>query len=272
MRATGKNRIGWPTSTIVVLLGLVGLASVTWVWFPVTLAVANAPMSDVQTALYTGRTIVTGRRAETRDPALPQCLEDVLVKVSGAPDILKASGLGEVEADVGGMVVEYSYHDRMESIPVHDEQGSRDRPYDLTVVFDPTQVDAVITRLGFTPWRESRPPLLLVVKVHYGDRRYPVTMDGTSGQGHREAILEAAWKRGLVVKLPSSSSIPSDDAMPDSQILSGDLTWNPDALTWTGRWRHGQDASWEERATSFDAIYRDALGKALALLRGRPAP
>jgi hypothetical protein len=272
--ASKKTNVEAGQANRAILPGLVGLMMAGLVFCQTipAMAVEDGPVASPKPSdLYAGRIIVTGRRAETRDPALSPCLEDVLVKVSADPGILKASGLGEVTAQAEGMISEYSYHDRMESIPVHDEQGSRDRPYDLTVYFDPASVNSAITRLGFNPWLQKRPTLFLSVEVHFGERHYPVTLDGTTGQSHREAILDAAWKRGLSIDLQKAQENTTSGPPAGSPVLAGDLTWNPDALAWTGRWRFGAN-SWEEQATGFDGIYRDALGRVLPFLRGRPAP
>src|SRR5947209_14947902 len=88
--------------------------------------------------LYRAQTIVTGTGEANRVEALGPLLEEVLVKVSGAQKLAGDPRLAPLKATAKELVSEYSYHDQMSGIPIHDEQGTRDRPYDLTVDFDVT--------------------------------------------------------------------------------------------------------------------------------------
>src|SRR5438552_13972107 len=67
--------------------------------------------------LYQGQTIVTGEREETRGPGFAECLEDVLVKVSGDPRLIGDKRVAEMAQQAGAMVGEFRYHDRMAGIP-----------------------------------------------------------------------------------------------------------------------------------------------------------
>src|SRR4051794_8984086 len=101
---------------------------------------AAAPVAD----LYEARTIVTGAREETRIPGFEDCFADVLVKVSGDPRLLVDPKLTALRGHAAEYVRSYRYHDRLEGIPIHDEQGSRDRPYDLFVDFVPALIDRAL--------------------------------------------------------------------------------------------------------------------------------
>src|SRR5712664_3526515 len=70
--------------------------------------------------LYQGQTIVTGEREETRGPGFAECLEDVLVKVSGDPRLIGDPRVAEMAKQASIMVGEFRYHDRMAGIPHHD--------------------------------------------------------------------------------------------------------------------------------------------------------
>jgi uncharacterized protein len=116
--------------------------------------------------LYRGRTLVTGVRDDTRLPALPVCLLDVLAKVSGDARLLNEPGARKLANGATGLATEFSYRDRMAGRPIHDEQGSRDRPFILTVTFDPQKVDAALKALGSRPWAGKRPSLALFMVVN----------------------------------------------------------------------------------------------------------
>ena len=69
------------------------------------------------------------------------CLGDVLVKVSGDPTILDDRRLPALAAHAADYATGLDHRDRMSGIAHHDEQGSSDRPYNLTVRFDPARID-----------------------------------------------------------------------------------------------------------------------------------
>jgi uncharacterized protein len=94
--------------------------------------------------LYQARTIVTGRGEENRLRGFPLCLEDALIKVSGDPRLIDDPRLGLLQAQAQTFVVSFEYHDRMAGLATHDEQGTRDRPYDLIVHFDRDKIDAAL--------------------------------------------------------------------------------------------------------------------------------
>src|SRR6476661_7580064 len=102
--------------------------------------------------LYSGRTLVTGIRDDTRIPAVPGCLLDVLAKVSGDARVLGDPRAQEVAAAATLLATEYSFRDRLAGRQIHDEQGTRDRPYYLTVTFDQRMVDAALKTLDRKPW------------------------------------------------------------------------------------------------------------------------
>jgi hypothetical protein len=210
--------------------------------------------------LFRGRTLVTGQRPETRNPGYVACLRDVLVKVSGDPSVLQAPGIPALEARAGDLVIHHAYRDRMAGIPVHDEQGSRDRPYVMTVSFDPVLIEEELENLGSWAWTEPRPTIALALTIDGGGGPYPLTAAGP-GEGHREAIAEAAWTRGLTVALPAAPGAPVE-----GKPLVGQARWDAGALVWRGQW-HFRDETWEGQAESFDRLYRDVLAVAMALSR-----
>ena len=117
--------------------------------------------------LYQTRAIVTGQREETRLPALGQRLKDALKKISGDPNIDRDSRVEEFAEQAQIYVKGFSYRDRMEGTPIHDEQGTRDRPYDLTVDFYPEKIDDILLALGQRPWTARRPTLVVILAVRY---------------------------------------------------------------------------------------------------------
>ena len=240
-------------------------------------------------ALYSAVTFVTGQREETRRPGIEETFRQVLAKVSGTSRILQDERLGAEIGRAGDYVASYSYRDRMEGIPHHDEQGSRDRPYDLTVHFEPEKIDALITELGFEKWALPRPVITPLVKVDFQGNAFFLASDGAEGKGQREALLAEADKRGLTVALPDEAALaavdvgsmdvdnPAASTLADlarrsggDVLLTGVLAWDEEKLLWQARWSIASKGSaklWKESSTTFDAAFRDGLGGASELLR-----
>src|SRR5258707_9270723 len=156
--------------------------------------------------LYQGQTIVTGERVETRESGIAECLEDVLVKVSGDPRLIGDPRVAEISKQAGMMVSEFRYHDRMSGIPHHDEQGTRDRPYDLIVRFEPGKIDGALRSLGRAPWSASRPRVVVFLGMHNMVSSYMLADDGDRPLEH-EALAAAAARRGVPLMLPSQAAL-----------------------------------------------------------------
>ncbi|UUP17314.1 DUF2066 domain-containing protein [Nitratireductor thuwali] len=227
-------------------------------------ASATGPTSDNPASLYQAVAIVTGTVEPERSRGFAAALEEVLVKVSGDISLAGSSSLAELADKAGDFASSYHYRDRMAGIPVHDEQGTRERPHFLTVNFAPEKIDAVLRGLGREPWTE-RPVVWLRVEVDNGISSFLLAHDAAFGQGQRAALMEVAKRYGLPIRLPDGVSAAEP-------MLAGHLTWRPETLDWSSRWRlaaEGKTREWEISATSFDAVFRAALGETVSLLAGR---
>ena len=248
----------------------------------------------ISTELYAGRTLVTGQGETGRQAGFATTLRQVLVKLSGDPAVADDPRAGAVAADAAAFVESFDYRDRMAGVPVHDEQGTRDRPYDLTVVFDHARVDDALRALGRTPWLEPRPALAVFVEVTAGDIAYPLAADGTAGRDLREALADAAWRFGMTADLPAisvwtsitegagSSPEPSPAwieaatlAMDGRRVLAGSLVWSDADLGWTAVWRMKSGdrvVRWSIVGVSFDEAFRQGVGGAVKMLSGNGRP
>ncbi|MBV9749890.1 MAG: DUF2066 domain-containing protein [Acetobacteraceae bacterium] len=261
----------------------IGLASlVAWVLLP---AVSAAQPAGSPESLYRCSVIVTGTDMRGRSDAMGQCLRRVMVKVSGDPALADDPRLDHVASSAGTLAESFAYFDRMSDIPHHDEQGSRDRPYDLVVDFDPAKVDAALTAVGSAAWR-TRPALVMAVRVK--DRKgddYMLSADGADGERQREALFAAADRFGLrVILLPEQDSPGRNATGPEFvaraartvrstplAALTGTLVWSDADAGWVGSWHVAQDrheGSWGIRGVSFDDAFRSAIGGAAAVLSG----
>lgn len=258
------------------------------VWFAATMP---AQPAEVLYDLYEATVFVTGQGEETRGPGLARALAAVLVKASGDPSLAAAPAVLALGAEAAGFVDGFSYRDRMEGIPVHDEQGTRDRPYDLTVAFDVGAIDAILRSLGSAPWTGPRPELLAVVAVRNGDMRFVLAADGYKGRDMREAMTAAAEQYGMPVVLPADASLAGagvtdaslDRATVDAFLsdhgadmaVVGALTWSEADLGWEADWQMTVDDvpyRWRAHRVSFDDAFRNAIGGAAQILSGHGAP
>lgn len=257
-------------------------AALCGLWAGLVLLAAPAASAEGAGDLYRVTVFVTGQGEETRGPALEKALAAVLVKVSGDPRLADAPAAAALAPEAAGAVSGFTYRDLMAGIPVHDEQGSRDRPYDLTVDFDTAAIDALLARVGEAPWPAPRPELLAVVKVENGSTRFFLAADGWEGRDMREAMDAAAAQYGMPVVLPTRAQLARAGgvaallaAVGADAAVAGTLDWNDDALGWTVGWTMaagGTNHRWTAEAVSFDAAFRVAIGGAAQILSGHGAP
>ncbi|MBA3518953.1 MAG: DUF2066 domain-containing protein [Rhizobiales bacterium] len=244
--------------------------------------------------LYQAQTIVTGQGEENRVAGLAQALKDLLVKVSGDPTLVGDPRLDTMARQVGAFVREFRYRDRMAGIPVHDEQGTRDRPYDLAVRFHPQKVDAALRSLGRKPWTAARPRVVVFLGVDNGATTYMLAIDGDRGRDQRDALSAAAERLGMPMAVPDQAALiqagityqnlpAADLAMLDTVAkavggdlaLAGKLVWSDEALGWIAGWRlasEGHTYHWQIRGVSFDEAFRSAMRGAAQILSGHGAP
>jgi uncharacterized protein len=254
---------------------------------------ATASAATAIEDLYQAQTIVTGEREETRLPGFAECLEHVLVKVSGDPLLSGDPGVAALTGQAGTFVQAFRYHDRMARIPHHDEQGTRDRPYDLIVSFDRAKIDAALRSLGRAPWLAERPRLVVILGMRNLTSAFMVAGDGQHGL-ERSALAAAAAQLGMPIELPSEAmlagsevrfealaSIDAAHLEPLARASGGDLAlvgrmvWSDAALAWIGDWQlasAGGPYRWQASSVTFDDGFRKAMGGAARILSGRGPP
>ena len=226
------------------------------------------------------RVIVTGTDMRSRPDAMARCVRDVVVRVTGRPDLADDPKVDGMVAQAPGLVEDFAYLDRMTDIPTHDEQGTRDRPFDFVAHVDPAKLQAALDAAGLHAWLD-RPTLLALVTVSRDGERFALTGDGPFGERQREAILDASRRYGLRVALPTEAQAVHLDALTPEQtgvgglskraaVLRGALTWSDADFGWNARWQFDGGASWEVRGVSFDAAFRSGVGGAAQRLATSP--
>jgi len=244
--------------------------------------------------LYQAQIVVTGQGETNRLRGFALCLEDVVVKVSGDPRLIGDPRLAPLAQQAAALVAGFSYHDQMSGTPLRDEQGTRDRPYDLTVRFDQAKIDAALRGLGIAPWTAARPRLAVLVGMRNGRAATLVSSDDERARNQREALEAAASKRGLPIVLPSTRALaiagltveqlPGADfsrlqAVADATggdvALVGTLVFVEKSLRWSADWRlawQGTTYRWRITSTTFDDAFRQAMTGAAQILSGHGKP
>jgi hypothetical protein len=269
---------------------ILALLALAFLFLAPGLALAAEPTDT----LYQARTIVTGQREPERLVGLAQCLEDVLVKVTGDPRLIGDRRLAPMKSQAAHFTTAVRYHDRKEGKPVRDEQGTRDRPYDLIATFDKNVIDALLASLHEKPWTAPRPKLVVFLGVHRDGQNYVLARDGATGIDQREALAAAAARRGMAATLPDQGLIdtfrlttdriaagaplrPNDVAAAAGGDLglAGTLIWSDKALGWIADWRldwHRRIWRWRIRGVNFDAAFRGGIEGAERIVSGHGAP
>lgn len=257
-------------------------------------ALAGEAAADPLSELYQARTIVTGRRPETRIPGMVRCLAQVLVRVSGDPRLAQHAMLADFARAPEAAVKTYSYRDLYAFRPIKDEQGTRDRPYEMTVEYDPARIDAMLAQLGSKPWLGDRPRLVVFLAVHHIGSTFMLSSMADQGELMRESFQDAAWNAAMEVVIPSPEviaraglTVDGTPALPlpaflpfvDRKVgqvpLVGTLGWSKELLAWKAAWRiaaAGQEQRWGIEGVNFDAAFRNGVGGAAQILSGNGVP
>jgi len=244
--------------------------------------------------IYTTRAVVTGKDERNRPLGFKLCFEDVLVKVSGDASIMSDRRIEALAAVAGQYVSTFYYRDRFEGKPVHDEQGTYDRPHFLTCQFDPQKIDGVLKMLGRKPWLGPRARLVMLLSVHGRTNSGLLSSDGSFDPDMREALANSAQRYGLTLNLPSAAMLEGNQInidtaestqpdrllrlaeLSDSELpLVGDLRWSDAALGWVASWSlavNGQRHRWSVSGVNYDEAFRNAVRGAARILSGNGEP
>ncbi|WP_202354781.1 DUF2066 domain-containing protein [Mesorhizobium sp. 113-3-3] len=242
--------------------------------------------------LYQSQTIVTGQGEVNRQIGFRDCLDRVLVRVSGDRRLPEKPEMAALRDKAGDFVDTFRYHDRLEGIPIHDEQGTHDRPHDLTCLYKPATVDKLLAQLGSKPWPGERPTLAVFFTAEQGARHFVLSAEEKRGETMRESFANATGPLLMHVVFPKAAllaefgekGLRTDDmARLDrlakqtggTQALAGSIVWSDKELGWIADWRladQGKTYRWQVRGVSFDEAFRVAIGGAAQILSGNGQP
>ncbi len=238
--------------------------------------------------LYSSTVVVTGTSEENRLIGLRECVPKMLLRVSGDQQLLHNAAMSAIIEQAQGHVASFRYRDRLEGVPIHDEQGTYARPHDLTCIFDPTHVDDLLAQLGSNPWPLPRPRIAAFVHVARGDDAFVLSSDGPETPYMRESLELAARPLALDVSLPRAARPEISGELPSPEQLealreaaAGDvplaitLRWSDESLGWIASFRMLNEKGvqdWSATGVSFDEAFRVALRGAAQILSGHGVP
>src|SRR5262245_57316884 len=102
--------------------------------------------------IYQATVTTTGSDTRFRAQGITRPFREVLVKASGNPHLTSDPRVEALADHAADYVAFFSYRDEMEGIHHHDDQGTYDRPYALTVQFNWNSINSALADLGEKPW------------------------------------------------------------------------------------------------------------------------
>lgn len=254
------------------------------------------PARAAENDLYQTKAVVSGTGEARRALGFSQCLSDVLVKVSGDPRLRDDPRVADMAKQAGAYIASFSYRDRLSGIPIHDEQGSYDRPHDLTCDFDREKIDAALKTVGREPWIGERPRIVVFLGIRNrkgAEELLAADSSGASDADMRFSLAAAAEKLGLTMELPTQAEMTkaaltttrflkvdiaklNQSAKADGgTALTGSMVWSDEALGWVVDWQLSAEAKtyqWQVRGVGFDDAFRNGMAGAVQILSGHGQP
>jgi hypothetical protein len=236
-------------------------------------------------SLYQAMEIVTGTDMRERPRGFAQCLEDVLVKLSGDPRLRSDPRVVAMKQHAADYVVSFNYVDPIAGTRPKDDQGTYDRSENLTVTFDPAKIDTLLASLGDPPWHGPRPVLIPALSVHGREPpAYVLSADEPLAAEQRAAFERIASEAGLVPRFAAPAEFTKRKPSvantapcgPESSIVVlGTLDWSETDAGWVGTWRacwkHKQHV-WSIRGVGYDQAFENIVQGAVLLASGHGTP
>ncbi len=234
-------------------------------------------------SLYEASVPIADQSDAQRRQALPRAMGQVLVKLTGDPDIVDKQRAKPLINDAQSYVQQYRY---IEPQPDSDE-GLR-----LWTGFDEDAVNSALQRQGIATWGRERPATLIWLAVEDEDGRQIIGME--QAPAYLDPLTRRARERGLPLLLPlmdledTTRLNPADiasgsvDALreasaryPADVVLAVSLT-GLDTGNVSARWtllseKAGND-SWNDAAESSAAVLNAGIDRLAETLAKRYAP
>jgi uncharacterized protein len=232
--------------------------------------------------LYKAQTIVTGTGEAERMRGFKVGAEEAVIKLTGKANLAGSVRIKPILDQAAELVADFTYEDRMKGIPIHDEQGTRDRPHYLRIRFDKGKFDAALAAARLKRWSTERPLVAVWLGVREARGKYVLASEGPQGYGQREVLKEASAKRGVPIILPPPGDSPitydvidkslwlviqrESDRLGAVAVLYGRLDFDGDT-GWDTHWTLAGPrtyAKWSTKGGTFDTALKGAIDHAAA--------
>lgn len=234
--------------------------------------------------LYKAETIVTGQGEAERMRGFRVGAEEAVIKLTGKARYAGGARIKPILDDAPNLVADFTYEDRMKGIPIHDEQGTRDRPHYLRIRFDKDKMDAALAKARLEKWAGVRPLVVVWLGIREARGKYVLTSEGPQGYGQREVLKDASARRGVPIVLPPAGDSPvtydvidksiwhvihqESDKLKAPAVLYGTLNFDGN-VGWDTRWTLAGPktyAKWSMKGVTFDVALKGAIEHAAAAL------
>jgi len=239
--------------------------------------------------LYQATVIVTGTDMRSRPTGFARALRQVLVKLSGETRLRNDARLDPFAVHADRFVASFGYKDQMAGIKVHDDQGTYDRSYDLTVRFDPARIDKLLADLSERPFGGERKPILPILRVRgVTGATYLVSTEAPQAADQRVSFFNAGILYGTEIEVPRDKELAAlsvsvvqfppelGEAEPSRMLVSGTLDFQEgEPIGWVASFHtrfQGADYAWGIKGANFDEAVNEMTRGALRLMSGHGAP
>lgn len=230
---------------------LVRLAACGLLWA----CLVQSAAARVVDGLYSARISVPDRSQASLDTAAREGLSEVLVKITGSPDVLSLPELETAVRDARSLLQQFSY-----------QSAAVDGDLTIELRFSSETVRSLVIDAGAPLWTANRPPVLvwLVMDGPGGrqlvdaernpemvrkmlrafDRRgLPVVMPIMDLDDVRNLSPGAAWRHSLADIMQASARYPSEQILIGRVAALSDDRWLGDWLLYDGRARKSRPVS-----------------------------
>lgn len=153
--------------------------------------------------LFETEVAVEDQSTARRGDAFQAALGNVLIKLSGARDILTAPDVELIVQKAARYVRRYHYFDKpLDKTPgvVSPQESPEAKQLYISVEFDGEALQRALREAGLPVWSANRPQVLVWLGVVQGRQRFIVSED--SGEQIGNLLMEAGRRRGVPLILP----------------------------------------------------------------------
>ncbi len=195
--------------------------------------------------LYSAEVPVTSQDAASRNRAIGEAFQQVLIKVTGRAAVTEQQTLQEKIQDASAYVQQYRY--RIAPTPIDAPPTAEVRRL-LQVQFDPQAINRLLTEQKLPIWGSTRPLILIWLGTEENGKRHMI-MPGQELQ-LTAAIEDTAEQRGLPVLMPlldleDQSRLQAEDLWGKSvtPVREASRRYEPDLIL-VGTFRRASDPYW----------------------------